>query len=90
MLGGADQVLSDQRKRDPQRSEKQLAAKDNHMLHLEEVTTEMSMEVLQLKKAWGDVAVRQVSFQISIEVREVAKRFQEFSYVFNHSGLESA
>jgi hypothetical protein len=45
--------LSDKRERDGQRSEKQLAAKDDRIRHLEEVTAELSMEVLQLKKARG-------------------------------------
>jgi transposase-like protein len=53
VLDGADQVLSDKRERDGQRSEKQLAAKDDRIRHLEEVTAELSMEVLQLKKARG-------------------------------------
>ena len=53
VLDGADQVLSDKRERDGQRAEKHLAAKDERIRHLEEVTAELSMEVLQLKKARG-------------------------------------
>ena len=53
VLEGADQALSDKRERDGQRAEKQLAAKDDRIRHLEEVTAELSMEVLQLKKARG-------------------------------------
>ena len=53
VLEGADQVLSDKREREGQRAEKQLAAKDDRIRHLEEVTAELSMEVLQLKKARG-------------------------------------
>lgn len=55
VLDSADHVLSDKRKRDDQRSEKHLAAKDNRIRHLEEVTAELSMEVLQLKKARGAI-----------------------------------
>ena len=53
VLEGADQVLSDKRARDGHRAEKQLAAKDDRIRHLEEVTAELSMEVLQLKKTYG-------------------------------------
>jgi hypothetical protein len=53
VLEGADQVLSDKREREGQRSDKQLAAKDDRIRHLEEVTAELSMEVLQLKKRVG-------------------------------------
>ena len=53
VLEGADQVLSDKRERDGQRAEKQLAAKDDRIRHLEEVAAELSMEVLQLKKSRG-------------------------------------
>ena len=53
VLEGAEQVLSDKRERDGQRAEKQLAAKDDRIRHLEEVAAELSMEVLQLKKARG-------------------------------------
>lgn len=55
VLEGADQVLSDKREREGQRSDKQLAAKDDRIRHLEEVTAELSMEVLQLKKARGAI-----------------------------------
>ena len=53
VLDGADQVLSDKREREGQRTERQLAAKDDRIRHLEEVTAELSMEVLQLKKRVG-------------------------------------
>jgi transposase-like protein len=53
VMEGADQVLSDKRERDGQRAEKQLAAKDDRIRHLEEVAAELSMEVLQLKKSRG-------------------------------------
>jgi transposase-like protein len=53
VLEGADQVLSDKRERHDQRAEKQIAAKDDRIRHLEEVTAELSMEVLQLKKSRG-------------------------------------
>jgi transposase-like protein len=51
VLDGADQILSDKRERESQRTEKQSAAKDDRIRHLEEVAAELSMEVLQLKKA---------------------------------------
>ena len=51
VLEGADQALSDKRERDGHRAEKQLAAKDDRICHLEEVAAELSTEVLQLKKA---------------------------------------
>ena len=53
VLDGADQALSDKRERDSQRAEKHLAAKDERIRQLEEVAAELSMEVLQLKKARG-------------------------------------
>ena len=53
VLEGAEQVLADKRERDGQRAERQLAAKDDRIRHLEEVAAELSMEVLQLKKARG-------------------------------------
>ena len=53
VLDGADQVLGDKREREDQRSLKQLTLKDNRIRQLEEVTAELSMEVLQLKKARG-------------------------------------
>ncbi len=53
VLEGADQVLADKRERDDQRAAKQLAVKDDRIRHLEEVAAELSMEVLQLKKARG-------------------------------------
>lgn len=53
VLEGAEHTLSDKRERDGQRAEKQLAAKEDRIRHLEEVTAELSMEVLQLKKARG-------------------------------------
>lgn len=53
VLEGADLVLSDKREREGQRAEKQLAVKDDRIRHLEEVTAELSMEVLQLKKSRG-------------------------------------
>jgi transposase-like protein len=53
VLEGADQILSDKRERDGQRAEKLLSVKDDRIRHLEEVTAELSMEVLQLKKSRG-------------------------------------
>jgi transposase-like protein len=53
VLDGADQVLSDKREREGHRADKRLAAKDERIRHLEEVTAELSMEVLQLKKGRG-------------------------------------
>lgn len=53
VLDGADQVLSDKRERTDQKAEKVIAAKDDRIRHLEEVTAELSMEVLQLKKSRG-------------------------------------
>jgi len=53
LLDGADQVLADKRKRKDKSAEKALAAKEARIRHLEEVTAELSMEVLQLKKARG-------------------------------------
>jgi len=55
VLEGADLVLADKRERDDQRAAKQLAVKDDRIRHLEEVTAELSMEVLQLKKARGAI-----------------------------------
>jgi transposase-like protein len=53
LLERADLALVDQRDKSKQRAEKALAAKDDRIRHLEEVTAELSMEVLQLKKARG-------------------------------------
>lgn len=53
VLDGADQVLSDKRDREGQRADKRLAAKDDRIRQLEEVTAELSMEVLHLKKGRG-------------------------------------
>jgi transposase-like protein len=53
VLDGADQVLSDKRDREGQRADKRLAAKDERIRQLEEVTAELSMEVLHLKKGRG-------------------------------------
>ena len=53
VLGGADQVLADKRERDDQRTAKQLEVKDDRIRHFEEVTAELSMEVLQLKMRAG-------------------------------------
>lgn len=53
VLDGAEAVLADKRERDQRRTEKQLAAKEQRIRHLEEVTAELSMEVLQLKKSRG-------------------------------------
>ena len=53
VLEGADQILEDKRDSESQRAEKQLAVKDDRIRHLEEVAAELSMEVLQLKKARG-------------------------------------
>ena len=42
VLESADQVLSDKRERDGHRAEKQLAAKDDHIRHLEEVVADIA------------------------------------------------
>lgn len=55
VLDRAEQALTDKRDKSDQRAEKQLAAKDQRIRHLEEVTAELSMEVLQLKKARGAI-----------------------------------
>lgn len=53
VLERAELALADKREKPDQRLEKALAAKDERVRHLEEVTAELSMEVLQLKKARG-------------------------------------
>ena len=55
VLEQAEQALSDRRGRpaNEQRAERELAAKEERIRHLQEVTAELSMEVLQLKKARG-------------------------------------
>ena len=52
-LDGVDQVLVDKRRREDRRKDDELAAKDARIRQLEEVAAELSMEVLQLKKAPG-------------------------------------
>jgi transposase len=49
----AEDALADKREKSDQRAEKALLAKEQRIRHLEEVTAELSMEVLQLKKARG-------------------------------------
>ncbi len=51
LLDGADQVLA--RRCRPKNAKKVLPAKDSRIRHLEEVTAELSMEVLQHNKARG-------------------------------------
>lgn len=53
VLERAELALTDKREKSEQRAEKALEAKDARIRHLEEVTAELSMEVLQLKKARG-------------------------------------
>jgi len=53
VLNDADQVLADKRRRDERRAQQALSAKEERIRHLEEVTAELSMEVLQLKKGRG-------------------------------------
>lgn len=55
VLDRADQALVDKRQRenDHRKVAKELAGKDDRIRHLEEVTAELSMEVLQLKKGRG-------------------------------------
>lgn len=55
LLEGAEAVLADRRGKRDQRSGKELAAKEQRIRHLEEVTAELSMEMLQLKKARGAI-----------------------------------
>jgi transposase-like protein len=51
----ADLALTDKREKTDQRVEKSLVAKDQRIRHLEEVTAELSMEILQLKKSRGAI-----------------------------------
>lgn len=53
VLERAELALTDKREKSDQRLEKALAAKEQRVRHLEEVTAELSMEVLQLKKSRG-------------------------------------
>jgi transposase-like protein len=53
VLERAELALTDKREKSDQRTEKTLAAKEQRIRHLEEVTAELSMEVLQLKKSRG-------------------------------------
>jgi transposase-like protein len=53
VLECAELALVDKRDKSDQRFEKTLAAKEQRIRHLEEVTAELSMEVLQLKKSRG-------------------------------------
>lgn len=53
LLERADLALADRREKAEQRLERACAQKDARIRHLEEVTAELSMEVLQLKKARG-------------------------------------
>lgn len=53
VLDGADAVLADKRRRDGKRADQALSAKDERIRHLEEVTAELAMEMLQLKKGHG-------------------------------------
>lgn len=53
VLDHAELALADKREKTDQRLEKALAAKEQRVRHLEEVAAELSMEVLQLKKARG-------------------------------------
>lgn len=53
VLERAELALADKREKSDQRAEKALAAKEARIRHLEEVAAELSMEILQLKKARG-------------------------------------
>ena len=53
VLERAELALVDKREKTDHRLEKALAAKEQRVRHLEEVTAELSMEVLQLKKSFG-------------------------------------
>lgn len=55
VLERAEIALADKREKSDQRAEKSLVAKDQRIRHLEEVTAELSMEVLQLKKSRGAI-----------------------------------
>ena len=53
LLERAEVALVDKREKGDAKAEKELGAKNARIRHLEEVTAELSMEVLQLKKSRG-------------------------------------
>lgn len=55
VLERADVALADRRDKTDHQAEKVIAVKDQRIRHLEEVTAELSMELLQLKKTRGAI-----------------------------------